>query len=201
MLNECRFRRKSCEVNMSIWLTWVLLIPIGWLIGATEKCSCEGEIAYYNYTPLMYIHVVATQFCMHLVAVSTPWEKTTYVPQNSVIYINCTDKEGQDPFWSLRFLESDNFINFVFPSSSKNILNSRGFYEIPQDGANSETIQLVINGTDGNNNTSIRCIESSNLATLFETALHVYGIYWLTLLMVLLHVILVHINFCVMQNQ
>ena len=68
--------------------------------------------------------------------------------------------------WNIRVI-----INF---SNSKTILNNCGFYEIPEDDAIPETIQLVINGN--NNGTSIQCVERSslNFAILFEIDLLVY---------------------------
>ena len=57
------------------------------------------------------------------------------------------------------------------------ILNSRGFYELPQIDTPIETIRLVINSKDGINGTVLRCANILSGQLLQETTLSesVYG--------------------------
>ena len=115
---------------------------------------------------------------MYAVGVAPPWEMNTFVPQGSSIHINCTANSGQSPLWSIRLTDSsDNFLHFPFPAS-QDLLNNHGFYEIPQD--DSEIIRLIVNSTQDNNGTLIRCIDGGSLEspTIYETTLIVYGRYY-----------------------
>ena len=102
----------------------------------------------------------------------------TFIPQGSSIHINCTADSGQSPLWSIRLTDSSViFLQFTFPAS-EDLLNSHGFYEIPQE--DSELIRLIINSTQDNNGTLIRCIDGGSLESpiIFETTLIVYGGYY-----------------------
>ena len=36
------------------------------------------------------------------VEVALPWEPNTYIPQKSVVHINCTAETSQNPGWSIQ---------------------------------------------------------------------------------------------------
>ena len=102
----------------------------------------------------------------------------TFVPQGSSVHITCTADSGQSPLWSIQLTDSsDNFFQFTF-LPSEILLNLHGFYDVPTD--DSGIIQLIINSTQDNNRTLIRCIDGGSLqeSTIFETTLIVYGRYY-----------------------
>ena len=103
----------------------------------------------------------------------------TYIPQGSTIYINCTGESGQTPAWSVRLTETAVNLH-QFGSRSTELLNNHGFYEVTilSAGSNQTVVQLIVNSTiHQNNRTLVRCadVASTNIPTLFETTLAVYG--------------------------
>ena len=107
--------------------------------------------------------------CLYTVSLSSPWQNVTYIPHNSETYINCTG-EG-DIYWLVHLSGLENPALF---GDSDETLHQRGFYGIPT--LNSATLSMVINMTEGNNGTVIRCIDSYSSEILSETTMITIGI-------------------------
>ena len=75
--------------------------------------------------------------------------------------------------WSILLANTSTPILF----DSERLLNERGIYEIEQETP--ETIRLLINSTEGNNGTMIKCsaidIDTASIITISETTLIVPG--------------------------
>ena len=119
--------------------------------------------------PPFYVHVI------HAVSVSSPWETSTYAPQSSLIQVNCTNKEIHYSrlYWSIVLPGARVEIQFDYPSSV-NLLNNHGIYEFPNEV---DSIQLLINNTEGINGTTIKCIAigSTMTTTISVTTLIITG--------------------------
>ena len=89
---------------------------------------------------------------MNAVSVATPWEMITYTPPGSLIYFNCTSEEIQHLEWSVILSGIRTQSQFDVEESIR-LLNSHGIYKLPKV---ENTIQLLINNTDGNNGTEIK---------------------------------------------
>ena len=114
-----------------------------------------------------------------IVGVSPPWERTTYVPHNSSVRINCTANSSvYSPVWSILLSGTTAITQFSFERSIM-LLNSRGFYKVPlpevQTGTLNKTIQLLINNTEGNNGTLIMCNDIVSATLFSETTLIING--------------------------
>ena len=99
------------------------------------------------YFPPFYVRII------HAVSVSSPWETSTYAPQSSLIRVNCTNKEilYSRLYWSIVLPGDRVESQFNYPSSV-NLLNNHGIYELPNVV---DSIQLLINNTEGINGTRI----------------------------------------------
>ena len=109
------------------------------------------------------------------VTVVPPWQKNTYIPLGSSVYINCTaTRQDQSPVWSIKLANWTNSVGFS--DQTETVLNNLGFYEVivPDSG----TIQLLFNESgSGINQATIKCIniKRREVPTLYETTLVVYG--------------------------
>ena len=110
--------------------------------------------------------------CGHMlitVSVSSPWSNITFMPPNSMTYLNCTGRRNDsDLQWVVFFSGTGGFV--TYSDSSSGLYNRQGFYSVLQDTV---SIQLLINKTDGNNGTVIQCVESdfNNIYVLSETTM------------------------------
>ena len=92
--------------------------------------------------------------------------------------MNCTAKSSEhSPVWSILLSGSTAISQFSFTQSIR-LLNSRGFYELTlpdvQPGT-LKTIQLLINSTEINNGTLIKCNDVGSSTLFAETTLIIYG--------------------------
>ena len=116
----------------------------------------------------------------YAVKVPVTWEEKTFVPQGSLVSMNCTaditkDLDVENSLeWSIKLPDRQIFDRFTTKPQME-ILNSRDFYELPQIDIPIETIRLVINNTDGINGTVLRCANILSGELLQETTLSVYG--------------------------
>ena len=113
------------------------------------------------------------------VEVTEPWERTTYVPQRSSVHFNCTASKSEQSLiiWSILLVGTDTPSLFGFPASI-NLLNSRGFYELPivdEMTGSDHMIQLLMNSTENNNGTVVRCDGIDPPALLQETNIVTFG--------------------------
>ena len=112
---------------------------------------------------------------IHAVSVSSPWETSTYAPQSSLIRVNCTNKEIHYSrlYWSIVLPGARVESQFDYPSSV-NLLNNYGIYELPNVV---DSIQLLINNTEGINGTTIKCVAigSTMTTTISITTLIISG--------------------------
>ena len=119
--------------------------------------------------PPLYVCVI------HAVSVSSPWETSIYAPQSSLIRVNCTNKEIHDSrlYWSIMLPDARVESQFDYPSSV-NLLNNYGIYELPNVV---DSIQLLINNTEGINGTTIKCVAigSTMTTTISITTLIISG--------------------------
>ena len=85
-----------------------------------------------------------------------------FVPQDSVIIINCTT--GDDtPFWTIDLANDSTDTQYQF-SSRNDILKAHGVYELPRIKTSGmpPTLGLLINDTAINNQTEIFCVGINN---------------------------------------
>ena len=109
------------------------------------------------------------------VGVALPWATNTFVPQSSIVSVNCTNSGQLSLYWSILYwyieLPGSGVTTFF---TARSLLNSKGFYEMPSVIHNSETtIILFINNTAGINGSVLRCVNGINV--LQETNIIVYG--------------------------
>ena len=106
-----------------------------------------------------------------LVLLSEPWPQYIFVPQESVVMINCI-ADGEQSFWSIELANDLIDTQHQF-SSRQDLLNDHGVYELPQIETPGmlPILRLLINDTTGNNQTKIHCYS----ATLISTTLFTNG--------------------------
>ena len=112
-----------------------------------------------------------------VVGVVTPFKSNTYVPVGSSVRMSCTVNSSEpDPVWLVHLAGTDTAIQFTFPQSI-NFLNSRGFYLVlPLDNNGGiKMTQLLINDTDGENGTTIGCVDARTASVHSGTSLFIYG--------------------------
>ena len=100
-----------------------------------------------------------------------------YVPQNSILRINCTaDSSAHNPVWSILLTGTTAISQFSFPQTV-DLLNNRGFYEIliPEVSGKLKTIQLLVNSTQRNNGTLVKCNDAVSSTLFSETNLIIFG--------------------------
>ena len=127
-------------------------------------CYCSStELTCYGY-------------CFTIAVVEVPakpqWPPTVYMPHNASVYINCTAHNNND-FWQID-LAGDMFDIFLQFGASGKVLNAHGVYELSriETPGMPPTLRLLINDTQSNNKTIIRCFVESEL---HETTLYLYG--------------------------
>ena len=109
------------------------------------------------------------------VGISLPWETNTFIPQGSATQINCTEESSQVSQWEIRLAGRENFDRF---SSTIEVerLNNHGFYELSTVDLGTETTtQLLLNSTNGNNGTVVKCINIVTSSTIAQTTLVIFG--------------------------
>ena len=81
-----------------------------------------------------------------------------------------------NPVWSILLSGTTAISHFSFPLTV-DLLNSRGFYEIlvPEEPGTLKTIQLLINSTQRNNGTLVKCNDVVSPTLFSETNLIVIG--------------------------
>ena len=55
------------------------------------------------------------------------------------------------------------------------LFNGRGFYDVRAPDTQPGTIQLLVNKTEGINETKIKCLDELSFKTLSQTTLIIYG--------------------------
>lgn len=117
-------------------------------------------------------HYKPSCLIIYAVTVALPWETNTLIPQGSTVRMNCTAESDHAALvWTITLPGREVLYQFTFEQSIR-ILNDHGFYELPGIEA---TIQLLINRTEGNNGTVVRCDDISSNIVISQTALIVYG--------------------------
>ena len=101
-----------------------------------------------------------------------------YIPQESVVHINCTAEICQNPGWTIQLPGRTGTLQFAFEASIR-ALNDHGFYQLPESdvGITMTTIQLLINSTVGINGTVVRCDDTGTGNLIARTILLVQGEY------------------------
>ena len=95
----------------------------------------------------------------------------TYIPQSSVVEVNCTAESSQNPVWSISLPNQTNPLQFTFEASI-NRLNSQGFHELDAvDSGMVKIIQLLINNTRGETGTVVACDNAALGITIAQTTL------------------------------
>ena len=107
------------------------------------------------------------------VGVALPWATKTFVPESSIVSVNCTNSSQHSLYWSIILPGSSSGLDATF-FTAKSLLNSKGFYEMPEVVHNSETtIRLFINSTTGINGSMLRCADGIDV--LQKTFIIVHG--------------------------
>ena len=104
-----------------------------------------------------------------LVLLSEPWPQYIFVPQESVVMINCI-ADGEQSFWSIELANDSTDTQYQF-SSRQDLLNDHGVYELPliETPGMPPTLRLLINDTTGNNQTKIHCYGTTSISTTLFT--------------------------------
>ena len=108
-----------------------------------------------------------------IVLLSEPGPQYIFIPQESVVMINCILADGEQPFWSIKLANDSTGTQHQF-SSKEEILNAHGVYELPQIETSGmpDTLGLLINDTTVNNQTEIYCTGET---TSIHTTLFLIG--------------------------
>ena len=116
------------------------------------------------------------------IALSVGQEMTFYIPQRSVVVINCTAENSLNPVWSIRLPGQNNPIQFTHEASIR-MLNSLGFQKLEAvDSGLLKIIQLLINTTMINDGTVVGCDNAALGKTIAQTTLEIFSkcqnLYW-----------------------
>ena len=88
---------------------------------------CEGELKCMTHSVHELVLILAELHAINsysTVGVSPPWERITYMPQNSTIQINCTANSiAHSPVWSILLSGTTAMSQFSFQASIR-LLNS-----------------------------------------------------------------------------
>ena len=151
--------------------------------------SCEGESgndAHCDDSEVQHYHgYLIAVTCT--VSVMTPWESVTHIPRDSSVIMSCTAGRGRVPKWYIT-LPGDNTqpLQFFYKEVIAR-LNSRNFYEMPTiEHDIGETIQLLINSTEGKNGTKIDCVDIGPSMTINETSIIIDGEYMFRIMEVII---------------
>ena len=110
-----------------------------------------------------------------IVLVTTPWDSITYIPRDSSVVLSCTGEKNQVPAWSITLPGHMGFLQFSFQQQILE-LNKHNFYKMLDDEHDvNNSIQLLINSTEGKNGTTIQCDDIESATKLYETNLTIYG--------------------------
>ena len=121
--------------------------------------------------------LIIYRFMLSVVSVTTPWERTTYLPQDSSVIMSCTSEKFRSLVWHITLPGHDQPHQF-FDELVIAILNNHSFYKMPEiEHDMSKTIQLLINGTEGNNGTTIACVDVAEASTINKTTIIIDGEY------------------------
>ena len=115
----------------------------------------------------------------------TPWESETHIPQDSSVTMSCNGEKNQALEWTITLPGHRVPFQFGFQAQVKK-LHKHNFYKLKAMG---NTVQLLINSTEGNNGTKIECVDVGSALTINETILIVDGEYTLDYIMELTHVL------------
>ena len=176
-------KRVECFYSLMV----VISVYVSTLISPCVCAECEGKVGCSLQKIKTYTHnvivLIILLFYYFLVEVSSAWEQLTFIPLGSYVSMNCTYETPTDQSsleWSIGLPDREVFDSFI-DGIRKDILNSRGFYELPAvtDGSVT-TIRLSINSTDAKiNNTMVRCEDVVSGSSLQETTIIVYGKHYL----------------------
>jgi hypothetical protein len=95
------------------------------------------------------------------------------MPHNASVYINCTLESQGLLFWSIK--HADFPLDLQFSETTRQELNNRGLYELPPIPGMAPILRLLINETEVNNNTEIKCSSLEIDVGVRETTLYLYG--------------------------
>ena len=112
------------------------------------------------------------------VGVALPWATNTYVPQSSIVSVNCTNSgssQSDSLHWSIKLPGSSSGVSDSATFfTARSLLNSKGFYDMPAVIHNSEkTIRLFINSTTEINGSMLKCV--NGIFILQKTYIIIYG--------------------------
>ena len=93
------------------------------------------------------------------------------MPRNASVYIDCTLESQTKPFWLVDLAADGLSVDrqFNVPATEK-VLNDYGVYQIE---VAPPTLRLLINDTNINNQTVIKCFDGQS--ALRQTSLYLYG--------------------------
>ena len=108
------------------------------------------------------------------VPAESPWPETVYAPHNASIYINCALESQVMPFWAINVADFNSDLQFA---TQGELLHNRGLYELPpiDTPGMSLVLTLLINDTEVNNNTVIKCSSLIVGVRQMQTTLYLYG--------------------------
>jgi hypothetical protein len=97
-----------------------------------------------------------------------------YAPQNASVFITCV-MDSSNSFWAIDLAGDDFDIFFQFSTESgREYLNDHGVYQLPPTAMLGmlSAQKLLINNTDINNHTIIKCFDGNKL---YQTTLYLYS--------------------------
>lgn len=135
--------------------------------------QCDGKDARDQYLPVSsnIICMIFPFFSVRVPAES--WPKIVYMPHNASVYINCTLESQGSLFWSIK--HADFLIDLQFSDTTRQELNNRGLYELSPIPGMAPILRLLINETEVNNNTEIKCSSLDVTVDVRQTTLYLYG--------------------------
>ena len=97
------------------------------------------------------------------------------MPHNANVYINCTLERQSTPFWEIRLADFTTDLRFSDLANQRQTLKDRGVCNLPLIRGMLPILRLLVNKTEVNNNTVIRCSDLSTSDR--QTTLYLYGTY------------------------
>ena len=129
----------------------------------------------YQLEAIFHLSLLWFLFLIVLVPAESPWPEIVHMPRNANVYINCTLERQSTPFWEIRLADITTSLRFSDEANQRQTLKDRGVYNLPLMPGMPPILRLLVNKTEVNNNTVIRCSDLSYDDR--RTTLYLYGTY------------------------
>lgn len=130
----------------------------------------------YQLEAIFHLSLLWFLFLIVRVPAESPWPEIVHMPYNANVYINCTLERQSTPFWEISLADFTLDLRFSDEANQRQTLKDRGVYNLPLIPGMPPILRLLVNKTEVNNNTVIKCSDFSNDDR--QTTLYLYGTYY-----------------------